>query len=249
MGQHVVITGASSGIGAALARELGQRGFSVGLLARRADKLAELAESMRSAGAEVATASADVCDRDGLLVGIRQLEQTLGPCTVLVANAGIGGRLDPTDWDPEPNRKVFEVNYFGAMNAVEVVIGGMLERGEGQLVVISSVAATRGLPPAGPYSASKAAISTMWEALRVQLAPKGIHCLTVHPGFVKTPLTDGNEFEMPFLVPAETAAGWIADAMAKKRRELTFPWQMALVRWFMKRVPEWLFDRVIGRRG
>ena len=248
MGQHVVITGASSGIGAALARELGRRGHSVGLLARRAEKLDELAESMRAEGAQVATASADVTDRQALLLGIRTLEEALGPCEILVANAGIGGRLDPTKWDAQPNRKVFEVNYFGAMNAVEVVIGGMLERRSGQLVVISSVAATRGLPPAGPYSASKAAISTMWEALRVQLAPHGVSCLTVHPGFVKTPLTDKNDFDMPFLVPAETAAGWIADAIRDRRRELTFPWQMALVRWFMKRVPEWLFDRVIGRR-
>lgn len=249
MGQHVVITGASSGIGAALARELGRRGYAVGLLARRAEKLEALAESLRGEGVQVATASADVCDRDALLFGVRHLEEALGPCSVLVANAGIGGRLDPTDWDPEPNRKVFEVNYFGAMNAVEVVIDGMLKRRDGQLVVISSVAAARGLPPAGPYSASKAAISTMWEALRVQLAPHGVHCLTVHPGFVKTPLTDKNDFSMPFLVPVETAARWIADAMRDRRRELTFPWQMALVRWFMKRVPEWLFDRIVGRRS
>ena len=250
MGNPVVITGASSGIGAALALELGRRGHSVGLIARRVDKLTELAERLRTEGAEVHVAAADVVDRSAVLQAIGACEAALGPTEILVANAGIGGRLQADQaWDGDSVRQVMEVNYFGATYAAEAVLPGMLERGSGQLVVVSSVAATRGLPGAGPYSASKAAVSALWESMRTQLKPRGIHVLSIHPGFVKTPLTDKNEMAMPFMVSAEQAAIWMADAIGARRRELTFPWQMAFVRWLMKRVPDWLFDALVGGRG
>lgn len=250
MGASVVITGASSGIGAALALEMGRRGHSVGLIARRVEKLEELADRLRSEGAEVHVAAADVVDREAVAAAVADIESHLGPTAVLVANAGIGGRLDPAvGWDRESVRNVMEVNYFGATHAAEAVLPGMLERGAGSLVVVSSVAATRGLPGTGPYSASKAAVSALWESMRTQLAPKGIHVLTIHPGFVKTPLTDKNDISMPFIVSAEQAAIWMADAIGDKRKELTYPWQMAWLRWFMKRVPDWLFDLLVAGRG
>jgi len=249
MGAHVIITGASSGIGAALASELARRGYSVGLVARREDKLQQLAESIVEEGGEAAIAAADVCDREALGEAFTTLEQSLGPCSVLVANAGIGGPTGAVELDLEVVRRTFEVNLFGAINAAHAVLPGMLQRNSGQLVVISSVAAGRGLPLSAAYSGSKAAISTFWESLRVDLHDTGIDCLTVHPGFVRTPLTDKNDFRMPFLVEADDAGRIIADAMARRSRTLTFPWQMAVVEWLMRRVPAGLFDAVVsGRR-
>ena len=246
---HAIITGASSGIGEALAVELARRGFSVGLVARREEKLRDLAERIRGEGGEVAYAVGDVSSRAAVGEAFEQLEQILGPCQLMVANAGIGGPTHARDLDLDLTLKTFEVNTFGAIYAAHAILPGMLERGSGQLVVVSSVAATRGLPGSGAYSASKAAISTFWESMRVDLEETPLVVTTLHPGFVKTPLTDKNDFDMPFIIPAEKAAGLMADAIAREDRTYTFPVQMAMVEWGMKRLPSWIFDRLTaGRR-
>ena len=250
MGAHVIITGASSGIGEALAREMARRGHSVGLIARRADKLLELAASIADEGGEAAVAAADVCDAEALAQAISQLEQSLGPCAILVANAGIGGATNAKDLDLQVVRQTFEVNLMGAVHAAHAVLPGMLARDRGQLVVVSSIAALRGLPGSAPYSSSKAAVSTFWESLRVDLHDTNVGCTTIHPGFVKTPLTEGKDFVMPFRVDPDQAARWMADAIARRDRHFTFPWPMRLVSWLMRRVPDSIWDAVVtGRRG
>ena len=249
MGAHAIITGASSGIGHALALELARRGYSVGLIARRADKLRELADAIAEEGGEAAVASADVRDAEALAEAISQLEQSLGPCRLIVANAGIGGPSSAKSLDLELVRRTYEVNTLGPIHAAHAVLPGMLERGRGQLVVISSVAATRGLPGSAAYSGSKAGISVFWESMRVDLHDTPLVVTTIHPGFVRTPLTDKNEFDMPFLVESDQAARWMADAIGRGDASFTFPWQMRWVEWFMKRVPNWIYDRVVsGRR-
>ncbi|MED5372437.1 MAG: SDR family NAD(P)-dependent oxidoreductase [Myxococcota bacterium] len=250
MAEHVIITGASTGIGAALARELANRGYAVGLIARSEDKLASLAQELGARGASVAFASADVRDREAVFQAVARLEDALGPVDRLVANAGIGGALRPEKgWDHVEVRRTFEVNLFGAAHAAEAALEGMRERKRGQLVLISSVAATRGLPGTGPYSASKAAASTLWESMRPSLRKIGVDCLTVHPGFVRTPLTDKNSFKMPFILEPEDAARRIVRAMEARRRFLTFPLPMVVLQWLMKRLPNWLFDALMGGAG
>jgi short-subunit dehydrogenase len=244
----IVITGASSGIGAALAEELGRRGHALGLIARREEKLAELAVKLQARGVTVAVAAADVTDRDAVFAAMETLEQRLGPLHVMVANAGIGGRLVPAQWDNDEVRRSMEVNYFGAAYCAEAVVPGMIERGRGRLVVVSSVASNRGLPGSGPYSASKAAISTLWEGLRLELKPYGVTCLTVHPGFVATPLTEAALNPQPFKMSAERASRIIANAIESRRRTLTFPWQMVVLEQLMRRMPAFVFDLFMAKR-
>ncbi len=242
-----LITGASSGIGAALARELARRGWKVGLVARRLELLEALVAEIRAAGGEAAAATADVTDRAATDAAMRSLEATLGPCDLLVANAGIG--------QPSPAHKVpveiilstMRLNYDGAVHAAAAVLPGMLERGRGRLAVVSSVAATRGLPGTGAYSASKAAVSTLWESMRVDLRHRGVGCTTIHPGFVDTPLTKKNRFKMPFLMTAERAARIVADGLEAGAADITFPWQMRWLSRLMRRLPNWLWDRMAPR--
>lgn len=243
----VWITGASSGLGEHLALELARRGHAVGLVARRLDRLEDLRGRVVGAGGTAAVAAADVTDRSALQHAFEALEAELGPPDVCVANAGIDSPFDVRSLELERVRRTFEVNVFGAIHAVDLVLPGMLERDRGLLAVVSSVAANRGLPKSAPYSASKAAISVFWEGLRVDLAKTGVDCLTIHPGFVRTAITDSNDFPMPFMLEPEDAARRMADAIERRRRTLTYPLPM----WFLERVmriaPPWLFDGVINR--
>ena len=203
---------------------------------------------LRAAGVTCAWAAADVTDRQATIEAFSKLEEELGPLEVMVANAGIGGQLDPTDWKHEPIRAVMEVNFFGAVYAAEAAVPGMLGRGRGTLAVVSSVAASRGLPGAGPYSASKAAIGSLWESLRVSLRPKGVRCVTINPGFIHTPLTAKNDFEMPFVIEADQAARSMVDSIERGDRESSVPWVWGPIRWLMVRVPNWLYDWAVGSR-
>lgn len=243
----VWITGASSGLGAHLARELARRGHAVGLVARREDRLRDLQGEIRAAGGVAEVAPADVTVPGSLEQAFSALASELGPVDICVANAGIDGRFDVDAIDLIEVRRTFEVNLMGAIETAALVIPGMRERGGGQLVVVSSVASNRGLPKSAPYSSSKAAISIFWESLRVDLAGSGIDCTTIHPGFVRTAMTDSNDFAMPFLLEPDDAARRMADAIEKRKRTLTFPWQMWMLERFMRVAPAVVFDTVIRR--
>jgi NADP-dependent 3-hydroxy acid dehydrogenase YdfG len=243
-----IITGASTGIGASLARELGRRKWKVGVIARRSDLLEAIVAEVRAAGGAAAAATADVTDRAALESAVLALEAVLGPCDLMVANAGSG--------QPAPMHKVpvdtilatMRLNFDGALFSAAAVLPGMLERKRGQLAVVSSVAANRGLPGNGGYSASKAAISTLWEAMRVDLHGHGVRCTTIHPGFVATPLTAKNRFKMPFLLTADQAASIVADGLEAGRKDITFPWQMRWITTLMRWLPIWAWDRMAPKR-
>jgi short-subunit dehydrogenase len=242
-GQVAVITGASSGIGCELARALAKEGCKVGLVARRRDLLDQLAETIRSSGGTAAVAVADVVDRAQTVEAIRSLGGVLGPIDLLVANAGVGA---PTLLDP-PNvpdiEKMFKVNVFGVVYAIEAVISEMLARRRGHIAAVSSLAAYKGLPGESAYCASKAALNTYMEGLRIQLRDKGIAVTTICPGFVKTPMTAVNDFHMPWLLEADDAARRIVRALRRRKKVFNFPWQMGLV----MRVTSWLPDWIIAR--
>jgi short-subunit dehydrogenase len=244
-GQVAIITGASSGIGWALARTLAAEGCKVGLVARRQDQLAELAGEIEKAGGNAAFAVADVAERAQTVAAIRELASRLGPIDLLVANAGVGAPTTLMPFNVGDVEKMFRVNVLGVVYSLEAVLPQMLERRRGHLAAISSLAAYKGLPGESGYTSSKAALNVFMDGLRVQLRSKGIAVTTICPGFVKTPMTEVNEFKMPWLLTAEEAARRIVRALKRKSKVYNFPWQMALFMKFARWAPDWLVERMM----
>lgn len=242
----VLITGASSGIGAALALEFGRRGASVGLLARREEALLEVAAKVEAAGGRALAVAVDVRDAVEVKSAVAKVSERFGRVDVLVANAGKGELTLARAFDIEVVTQVLAVNLLGAMNSVAAVLPGMLERGSGQIVGISSLAAYRGFPGSGAYCASKAALSTFFESLRVELRPSNIYVTTIHPGFIDTPMTRGRNRKMPFLQDAERAAQLMIRAIETRRRTYAFPWQLAAIARVGRWLPAALYDRMLA---
>jgi short-subunit dehydrogenase len=243
--QVAVITGASSGIGWALAKELSRRGAKVGLVARRRENLEKLAAEIAAANGTAAFATADVADREQTISAIRSLSAQLGPIDLLVANAGYGV---PTQLEPmnvPEIEKTFKINVFGVIYSIEAALPDMLSRNRGHLVAVSSAAAYKGLPGESAYCASKAAVNVYMEGLRIQLRPRGIAVTAICPGFVTTEMTAGNKFDMPWLMDADRAAQLITWALSKKKSKYTFPWQMRILMWASRFAPDWYVRRAM----
>lgn len=239
-----IITGASSGIGAALARELHARGWTVGLVARRVEMLEKLAHDL---GSRVGWAEADVADWESIRAATTRLEADLGPCELMVANAGLGQGGASERLDPLAASRLFRVNIDGVLNSVLAVLPGMLSRGAGQIAAVSSLAGRRGMPRAAPYAASKAAVTVLMESFRLDLVPKGIGVSIIHPGFVESEMSAKNRFPMPFLMSSGRAAKIIADGLRRRKRQINFPWQLAWLSSLARLFPDALYDRVMRR--
>ncbi len=238
---NVFITGANSGIGMALAREYAAQGATLGLLARRRDALDAFNAEL---GGQHFTYGADVRDRAALHAAINDFIGRAGTADIVIANAGISvGNLTSELDDFEDTRAVFETNVLGLVATFEPFIATMRHTGGGQLVGIASVAGVRGLPGGGAYSASKSAVKTYCESLRNEVRRDGIVVTTISPGYVKTPLTAGNPYRMPFLLTPEEFARRAVKAIARRPRSVVIPWQMGIVAWLMRLMPDWLFDR------
>lgn len=245
VGQVAIITGASSGIGWALAQTLAAEGCKVGLVARRREQLAALAGEIEKHGGTTAFAVADVAEREQTAAAIREVAARLGPVDLLIANAGVGAPTTIEPFNVGDIEKMFRVNLLGVVYSLEAVLPQMLERRRGHLAAISSLAAYKGLPGESGYTSSKAAVNVFMDGLRVQLRSKGIAVTTICPGFVKTPMTEVNEFKMPWLLTAEEAARRIVRALKRKRKVYNFPWQMALFMKLARWAPDWLLDRMM----
>lgn len=242
-----IITGASSGIGKAMALDLARQGAKVGLIARRLDLLEELAHEIRQLGAKVAISPADVTDWPSTRDAIARLETDLGPTDLMVANAGIGV---PTPLEAEAHVResctTIRVNVIGVIHALAAVIPGMMQRKTGHLAAISSLASYIALPGESAYCASKAAVNTYMAGLREQLRPMGIKVSTICPGFITTPMTAKNDFPMPGLMTAEAASQKMINALARGKEVYNFPWitvqLIRLVRW----MPGWALRKIAG---
>jgi short-subunit dehydrogenase len=239
---RAILTGASSGIGHALARELSRRGYELALLARRRELLEELAAELPSKAIPIAC---DVTDLASVREAVHSAQEQLGGAFDLaVANAGISIPGHATKFVVEDAEAILRVNVIGMLYLFDAVIPPMVEAKHGRFAGIASIAGLRGLPTGATYSASKAAMQTFLEASRVELAPYGVGVTIVNPGFIATPLTEKNRFRMPFLMTAEKAARVIADGLERGKRVVEFPLPMSLLMRAARHVPDALYDRV-----
>lgn len=244
MSKQCVITGASSGIGRELALELGRRGWSVGLLARRAELLDQLAAELKAAGVNAAAVACDVADGTAVRDAVSQVERALGgPIDLAIANAGVGIPIHATKFDIAVAEQMIRVNVLGMMYLFDAVVPSMVQRRSGQFAGIASIAGLRGLPTTSVYSCSKAAMQAFLEATRIELKPYGIAVTTVNPGFIATPMTEKNRFKMPFLMQAAPAAKVIADGLDRRARVIEFPKPMSLLMRFARLVPDAIYER------
>ena len=244
----VFLTGASSGIGEALALAMAKRGAILGLLARREELLTELAEKCVAVGGKARYFAVDVVDAEAVSQAAEKLLNEFGRIDVLIANAGIGGNNALTGkLNPEAVAEVINVNLLGAVNAVSAVLPQMLENKSGQLVAISSLAGFRGLPKSAAYSASKAGMTAFFESVRLDVQAKGVAVTIIQPGFIKTPLTSGRRHKMPFLMELEDSVPLFLNAIEKRKKFAAFPWQLAALVRAARFFPAWLYDRVAGR--
>lgn len=242
--QRVVITGASSGIGAALARRYAREGAVLGLIARRASALRELAGQL---SVRCETYPLDVRDAAALAQAGRDFVARHGSPDIVIANAGVSvGTLTDFAEDTRAFQDVIDTNVIGMVNTFQPFLASMREAGRGTLVGIASVAGYRGLPGGAAYSASKAAAISYLEALRVELTASGVKVITICPGYVATPMTEQNPYSMPFLMSADDAAAKIASLVARGKRFAVIPWQMAIVARVLHVLPNWLYDRLFA---
>lgn len=246
---NVFITGASSGIGAALARQYASRGAVVGLAARSRDKLEALVDELPGGTDRHVVLPCDVTVREELFAAAAEFEKRSGGTTVVIANAGISHGVK-TEYleDLDMLERIYRINVFAMASTFHAFIGPMKARGSGQLVGIGSVAGIRGLPGSEAYCASKSAVITYCESLRVEMQKYGIRVTTLCPGFVRTPLTAENPYRMPFLMSPDDFAREAIRAISERATYRVIPWQMGVLAKIMRAVPDRLWDRILANR-
>ena len=240
--KRALITGGSSGIGLALGRELSARGWAVALLARRESP----------AVANAVSITCDVTSAEDVTAGVRRAEKELGgPLDLAIANAGVSIPSHATNFKLADAEQTIRVNVLGMMYLFDAVIPSMVERRSGTFAGVASVAGLRGLPGAGPYSASKAAMQAFLEASGIELKPYGVRVITVNPGFVATPMTEKNRFKMPFLMTDVRAAKIMADGLERGSGVIQFPLPTSTLMRVMRLLPASVYARMTepyGRR-
>ncbi len=246
----VYITGASSGIGQALALRFRHAGWRLALVARRGSELQAWADAQGFGVDAARVYAADVRDVAAIVAAGHDCVARQGLPDAVVANAGISVGIDTADFtDLEVMRATFETNNLGMAATFHPFVAGMRQRGSGRLVGIASVAGIRGLPGHGAYSASKAAAISYCETLRVECAASGVKVVTLVPGYIDTPLTRGNPYSMPFLMPAQTFADRAFEAIVAGTSYRVIPWQMGLLAKLLRLLPNALYDRAVAGRG
>ena len=240
-GKVAWVVGGSSGIGAAVARELHSRGARVAISARRRDQLEEVSD-----GTMLAVA-ADVTDPASLYAAANRIHDEIGPIDLAVLAAGYWKQMTATHWDTEAFDRHVQVNLIGMSNSIAAVLPEMLARRSGVIAGISSVAGYRGLTGAEAYGATKAGQINLLESLRIHVARQGVRVITVCPGFVRTDLTAGNDFPMPFIIDADAAGRSVCDGLERERTEIVFPVRMAILMKAARLVPVSLWSALWSR--
>ncbi|EFL90879.1 SDR family NAD(P)-dependent oxidoreductase [Ahrensia sp. R2A130] len=241
--KHVWITGASSGLGENCARKLAEQGCHVSISARSEDKLNAIADG----NSNISVYPCDVTDREKMNAVKDEMEAAHGPVDLVILCAGAWFQSSLTEMKPENFQKTLDVNIMGVVNGLDAVLPDMIARGEGHISWVSSVAGYGGLPNSASYGATKAALINMAEGSHGELARKGIALSVINPGFVRTPMTDKNDFPMPFLMEPEDAADKMIAGLKAKKFEIAFPWQLVWILKFLNILPYWLYLRIIQK--
>ena len=244
--RSILITGASNGIGAALATGYAAPGVFLALAGRNADRLEAVARQCRQRGADVAVKTIEVVDRAAMAAWIEGVDDA-HPLDLVIANAGISAGTARSTDPVEKVREIFAVNVDGLLNTLDPAIARMRPRRRGQLAVVSSIAGFRGLPGTTAYAASKAAVRSYGEGLRGSLWEDGIGVSVICPGFVVSGMTAVNPFRMPFIMGADKAAGIIRRGLARDKARIAFPWPMYVVVWLMSVLPPAWTDPLFRR--
>ncbi len=241
----VVISGASSGIGLALARHYLECGATVAAFARRGELLQALAAEFPD---KVYCYTLDVRDAPAIQQAASDFMARVGVPDIVIANAGVSrGTLTEYVEDEAVFQSIMDINVLGMVKTFQPFLGAMRNAKRGTLAGISSVAGFRGLPGSGAYSASKAAAISYMESLRVELYGSGVKVVTLCPGYIKTPMTEVNNYPMPFILEADVAARRMAHIIDRGTSFAVVPWQMGMVGWLLKRLPNWLYDLAFSK--
>ena len=243
--KKIFITGASTGIGRQLSLDYGKTGAELWLLARSEDKLSKLAVEIQESGGQAHVMAVDATDEPAFLKVLEVAQNESGGFDLVIANAGWGGRMKyPGENNIEVLNQVINLNFRAAIQTLEYFAKYMVIAKHGHLVGVSSIAGFRGAPGSAAYSATKAAMITYTESLRISLKSFGVYVTDIRPGFVRTPMTDKNVVPMPFLMEVDRASQKIRRAIARKRKRFSFPWQMAIIIHLIKAAPDFLYDWV-----
>lgn len=242
--RHILITGASGGLGAALAESLAGPDIRLCLAGRDGERLSDVASTCSSLGAQTAISVFDVTDADAAKSCVEAAGATL-PLDLVIANAGISAGTGRGGETAAQAREIFAVNVDGVANTVLPAIAQMQSAGHGQIAIMSSLAGFVGFPGAPAYCASKAAVRVWGESLRGELAGSGIRVSVICPGFVRTPMTDRNPFPMPFLIEPEKAARIIVSRLARNHARIAFPWPLYTAVRILGTLPAGLRDRLL----
>lgn len=242
-GKNILISGASSGIGQELAKQLAAKGNRLFLMARRLDMLHDLVQQLAPHAQGHRYYRCDVSNRAQVQEVCRRILGETQELDLLILNAGVGGGFDSLHMDVDNMRYQFEVNFWGVVYPLADLLPAMAARRTGQVAVMSSLAGYRGLPRSAPYSASKAALRNLTESLRIDLQQAGITFSLISPGFVKTPMTDLNDFYMPFMMTVDKAVRIIIRGLEKQKTEIHFPYRLSL----LVKAARWLPDRWYAR--
>lgn len=242
----ILITGASSGIGAALARDYAAPGVRLALGGRDAARLEDVAVDCRAKGAEADIAVIDITDGDAAARWIEAADDA-APLDLVIANAGISGGTFGGGESHEQAASIIGTNVGGVVNTVYPAAARMAARGHGRIAIVSSLAGFRGMPGAPAYSASKVAVRALGDALRGRYRKQGVGVSIVCPGFIRTPLTDVNKFPMPMLMEVERASAIIRRGLARGRPLIAFPWPIYAAIRLVAALPRPLSDRILGR--
>ena len=244
--KSILITGASSGLGRALAIDYAGEGIALSLTGRDSSRLEAVADACRAKGAKVRAEVLDVQDRQSLAAWIEAVDAG-SPLDLVIANAGISAGTGGGGEDDEQANEIFAINVRGVANTIQPALDLMTRRGRGQVGIMSSLASFRGFPGAPAYCASKAAVRVWGESLRGSLHGDGVTVSVICPGYVRTPMTDVNDFPMPFLIGAEKAARIIRRGLAKNKARIAFPWPLYAVVQLLAATPPGLIDPLMRR--